>query len=546
MQACTKAAPAVLESVIPSLSAVLFLGLFLGPLVGCRALDGQCSGDAGKLCVQVVQAGASPVADALKIHGSAGTLTLDDTLSSGVADAFSRRGRFTLDIDLTPVRGSPSVDLQFTAQKGGADLSAAAVTWHPSDGLTLVVNLAFPGGDDMGATPDLSGGDDMGPAPDLSPPGDAAPTPPWQNGQLTLPLTLGGSFSRPADVCWNGTYLFVSDSGNSRVLFYKNPFPTIEAGGNPLPTGVIGRPDLATTGTPLSPPTAASVNTPVGISCDGISLLIADSQNHRVLFYDLTRYPADIPNGIPADGVIGQATFVDAMPNRNLGTVIANGLHEPHGVLWDTASANKRVYIADTFSNRAVGYDAVNAAQVKVLGGRSPSVIFGQADYTHGGTGMGPSGVNLPESVGVNGGKLALVDSGNNRVLLFNIPMAALLAGPPADAVLGQTSLVNNGNGTAAAEMFAPATCRAVAEETFVTDRANNRVLIFEQGLATAMTGASAQFVLGQPSFGPNTAGFGRAGMRSPSGTTLAMVNGKTYLLVADSGNARVQIFQRQ
>ncbi|MEC9358237.1 MAG: NHL repeat-containing protein [Pseudomonadota bacterium] len=109
--------------------------------------------------------------------------------------------------------------------------------------------------------------------------------------------------------------------------------------------------------------------------------------------------------------------------------------------------------------------------------------------------------------------------------------------------VLGQSGFsgasANQGNGNADAGTLAQPLGNIATNGSvlFVADSSNNRVLGFKAMPAT--NGASADFVLGQDDFTSSVGGIGRNKLALPASVFL----GNGYLVVADSGNNRVLIW---
>jgi len=140
--------------------------------------------------------------------------------------------------------------------------------------------------------------------------------------------------------------LFVVDSNrvsaspeNERVLIFKNlstqlPKPTDElfdVSPCPICVGnadvVIGQPDFTSTSIAL---TQSGLRTPTSVATDGVKLVIADTDNNRVLVWN--RIPTN--NGTPADVVIGQSDFTHgSIPPNN--TPNSKSMRGPQGV-WAT------------------------------------------------------------------------------------------------------------------------------------------------------------------------------------------------------------------
>src|SRR5579863_8468090 len=122
----------------------------------------------------------------------------------------------------------------------------------------------------------------------------------------------------------NGT-LFAVDSNRvqappiqNRVLIYNNlplPGPTTELTELyvrcPVCVGtanvVVGQPDFTTTLTNL---TQSGLNNPTGVASDGHILVVADTDNNRVLIWN----PIPTANGTPATVVLGQKDFTTLQP----------------------------------------------------------------------------------------------------------------------------------------------------------------------------------------------------------------------------------------
>lgn len=109
----------------------------------------------------------------------------------------------------------------------------------------------------------------------------------------------------PSGVWSDGQRLIVADAWNHRVLIWHQ-FPTHHGQAADV---VLGQPDFAQNQPNVkgigTTPSARSLNWPYGVFSDGKRLWIADTGNRRVLFFKT------IPtqNFAPADGVIGKPSF---------------------------------------------------------------------------------------------------------------------------------------------------------------------------------------------------------------------------------------------
>jgi hypothetical protein len=222
-------------------------------------------------------------------------------------------------------------------------------------------------------------------------------------GTETAALTQAG-LNFPSDVCVASNRIVVADSTNNRVMIW-NGIPAANGASAQI---VVGQPDF-TTGTPgLS---AVKMSGPSGVWTDGTRLLVADSNNNRVLVWQT--FPTS--NGQPADFVIGQPDFATG----TFGTG-AQGLNNPIAV----ASNGAQVFVADQSNNRVLVFpfpNASNAAATGVLGQSNFTNVAANDDDQDGLSDAGPTArtMSFPEGVTVVGNQVFVADAGNNRVLVF-------------------------------------------------------------------------------------------------------------------------------
>ncbi len=113
-----------------------------------------------------------------------------------------------------------------------------------------------------------------------------------EDGNLTYPGLCAKSMSLPRFALSDGTRLYISDSGNDRVLVY-NTIPTENAAAT---DAVLGQQSdtLNQASDSAEPDRVAatdSFRTPGALAWDGTNLYVADAYNRRVLLYT----PADFP-----------------------------------------------------------------------------------------------------------------------------------------------------------------------------------------------------------------------------------------------------------
>jgi hypothetical protein len=114
-------------------------------------------------------------------------------------------------------------------------------------------------------------------------------------------------------------------------------------------------------------------------------------------------------------------------------------------------------------------------------------LILGQPDPTSSAPGLGPTTFDVPQLLASNGTQLALTDTNNNRVLVWDTLPSA---NRPPDHALGQADLTHGAandddqDGTADATpsrrtLSAPRGVMFATDALVVTDSSNNRALIF-------------------------------------------------------------------
>lgn len=458
-------------------------------------------------------------------------------------------------------------------------------------------------------------------------------------GQPDFTSTAAGrsarNFGDNCDVSFEGGMLFVADRSNHRILVWTT---TPTATFSPA-SSVLGQADMMS-GMPNrnTTPSAGSLSSPSGQVAIGNNLVVvADSGNHRVLAYDRDDLSMNGPNalfvlgqsnftsgtvnggvmavgasylaipstvsGLPggrivvsdaghsrllsfrsgfasgdaADLVFGQPSFVSSGPN--IGGVSARSLSLGEGL--SVYSGTQDAHVADNGNHRVLYLPDINppgrtpvatsalgqpnltsnlsnnpgvaggsvfGSPVSVSGGRGrlalsdsrnrrvllwnspptsatdpPALALGQPDFVssqtyHGGNVSG-DGFEMPGAVWTDGERLLVAD--NHRVLIWNSWPTSNLQ--PADFVLGQVGMTTNFpnvGGTAASTFWQVTGLTVFDNHVYVTDAYNHRVLIFNQ--FPVKNGQDADLVLGQPDMVSNSLGVGGTPCGGSSGPTAA------------------------
>jgi hypothetical protein len=151
----------------------------------------------------------------------------------------------------------------------------------------------------------------------------------------------------PHSVAMAGGSLFVSDSGNNRVMVWSK-MPTQD--GAPCDY-VLGQADVGASEHNCARylPDATSLNMPYGCATLGEHLLVTDTANSRLIGFGL----ADIATGVLADRLSGQPDFQSKGDNR-WATPVRDSLCWPYGV----TTIGTTAVIADSGNNRVLLWEA--------------------------------------------------------------------------------------------------------------------------------------------------------------------------------------------
>ncbi len=320
--------------------------------------------------------------------------------------------------------------------------------------------------------------------------------------------------------------VFVADTDNHRVLRYAS-LTTLSSGA--AAEAVLGQPDFntVTSASPLTLP--GKLYTPMALMVDASGVLwVADTFNNRVLRFDAA---SSALSGALPDGVLGQQDFVS-----NGALVTAYGMYGPAGLYINAAGT---LWVADSSNHRVLRFDLAAGKP----NGASADGVLGQPDFLTRFINTTQSGMNYPKGLYQDpAGRLWVGDGANNRVLRFDLPLAA--NGANADGVLGQadfTSALAAAPGTQNGLNHAAGVTGDNSGSLYVADLLNNRVLIFSTA-ALLPNGANASGVLGQPNYVNNNPAAGGSRLALPY--HLFFDPGSDTLWVAENDNSRVTMFR--
>ena len=425
-------------------------------------------------------------------------------------------------------------------------------------------------------------------------------------GQPTFTAQQSGSPSQyqlgaPDGIAIAGDTLFIVDSNhqqippiNNRVLIYTNasqfiPEPTAEikqggrcnvcvSQGVGGASTVLGQPDFITVTNPYT--TQSGFRNPTGVATDGKILVVADTDNNRVLIWKTI--PATINQ--PADIVLGQPDFTTILPIA----LNSSQFRGPEGV-WVQGT---HLFVADVQNHRVMIWNTIPTTN-----NQPADLVLGEPNFSTAPPSttidLPPTSSNLfsPVSVTSDGQRVLVSDLGHNRVLIWNsIPTQN---GQAADVVIGQPTMTtegdNNYGGTCVSNgkdsdgvLTFPSGCQtfcasngtdSVGNPTypvrcgytlsfpryalsdghrlFIADGGNDRVLVYNSVPTT--NGAKADIYLGQPDefsnvITTNTNTFrpdANIQLSAPNTlqTPLALAWDGTNLYVSDPFDLRVLVF---
>ncbi len=315
-----------------------------------------------------------------------------------------------------------------------------------------------------------------------------------------------------------------------------------------------------------------------GIAYGNDHLFVADGNklgaspaNNRVLIYTpVSSFPSlgSVPS--PKNSAfsancpvcIGNPAVVLGQPDLDFSAqnLTQNGFRNATAVATDGSV----LAVADTDNNRVLIWKTIPTTN-----NQNADVVIGQPDFTHASTAATPSASTLrgPQGVWLQGGKLLIADTLNNRVLIYNaIPTsngaaANVVLGAPDFTTVVVPPVTQQTVPPTQSNFSSPTSVTTDATHLYVTDLGHNRVLIWNSIPTTNNVAADVE--IGQPDFVSQTSNNRTAVCPSNGTNTTVTPNVPTYpytcgsalsfprfalsdgtrLYIADGGNDRVLVF---
>ena len=306
------------------------------------------------------------------------------------------------------------------------------------------------------------------------------------------------TFSVPWGIATDGTYLYVTDSGNSTI---RKIVPSTGA-----VTTIAGA--AGSTGTADGTGSAARFLWPAGLATDGTNLYVADRYNHTIRVVALS-------SGVVSTlaGVGETAGFVD-------GTGSTARLTYPYGLVLLGSS----LYVTDAYNN-CVRRIVTSTGEVSTVTG-SPGA-GGTAGGTWADGSMSSARFSDPRGICTDGSSLYVVDLANHALRTVDLgaqTVSTLCGSPPTN---GST------DGTAgSARFFQPLAVAGDGQHLYISDTLNRTIRSIDKTTAQVTT------LAGAPGQWGSTDGAGSAArFQEPAGITVV----GTVVFVADRSSHTIR-----
>jgi hypothetical protein len=474
-------------------------------------------------------------------------LTLETGSTDAVVNYSSGSGTSTLLFNYTVASGHESLDLDYVSTsslmlnsgsiKDLAGNAAVLILASPNAQQSLAANKAF--------TIDTA-------QPTISPIANQATS----VSSSTSPIAFTIADSNSTLAC-NDTYLDISTSNHSLVLassvVWGGSYPSCTAVISPI-TGAVGNVSLTIT---VNDAAGNNSNTVFELAITSTLVLGQSSTmvnlvaqrgfsspqslaiaGGKLFLADFGNSRVLVWNSLPAS-TDTPADFVLGQPNTAISAINTGGLSAASmSGPAGVFSDGTRLFVADSGNNRVLVWNTLPASS-----GQAADFVLGQPNVTSNTAnngGVSGSSLSNPEGIWSNGTKLYVTDRYNNRVLVWNTMPTT--TGQTADIALGQANLTSSGSGVTASTMNLPKSVFSDGTKLFVCDSSNIRVLVWN-AIPTA-SGQAASFALGQVNLTSSTVNSGNS---TVTGSTMYLpAQVYTYggkLFVTDSANHRVLVW---
>ncbi len=305
------------------------------------------------------------------------------------------------------------------------------------------------------------------------------------------------AISNPLAVDTTGAYLFSSGTNSLKIFdvaVLVDEENAIDSVGQYDDAGAVSY----TKSGANNGPNKWGLNNPASVAIDTVDhrLFVGDSRNARVLVYNLDS-SNQLLDLLP-DLVLGKEDFSQSscggwtdtcfLPS-DTNDVIRLEYDHLHKRLFVSTQWYHSVFVIDADPLTLDSYEAV-------------SYIIGQSSFFMPSRGTTQSKLDTPSGLFYDptNENLYVADSGNNRVLVFNVTPATMANGIAAENVIGQADFISSSSGRTQSQLWFPVDVNMLGTNLFVADYNSNRVLVYD--LSGGITdGMPADNVLGQADF---------------------------------------------
>lgn len=259
--------------------------------------------------------------------------------------------------------------------------------------------------------------------------------------------------------------LYIADFANHRIMGF-HAIPKVNGQAADF---VIGQPDFLSNvaNNPMLPQRAQWLNQPTTVSVFNGRMYIVDRENNRVLVF--TNIPTTTAPA--ASFAIGQPDL-ETFSSGGDYTLGNSYLNRPVHITF----GNNRLYLSESWTHRVLVFNAV-----PIVANTKPDHVIGQNDPTgFAANCMSPmpeqNCLNDPGGLAAWNNLLAVADSGNNRVMLFDV--TTITNGQNAIAVIGQVHFHSDTSGTSQTELFNPTMVAFDSGYIWISDRNNHRLVV--------------------------------------------------------------------
>jgi len=274
----------------------------------------------------------------------------------------------------------------------------------------------------------------------------------------------------PTGIAFGDGVLAVADAWNHRVLLWHG----IPHRSNQPAGVVLGQADFVSgsANRGLAAPRADTLNWCYGVTIADGKLFVADTGNRRVLVWD--KIPT--ANGMPADVVMGQHDFT--IRDEGSGGERSLGMRWPHAI----TIAGTRCFVADAGSSRIMVWERLpngNGTPCDFVLGQSG---FAGGDHNRAAYFPTATALNMPYGMTTLNEQLVVADTANSRLLGFDL--ATLAMDVPASALAAQQGFADKGDNrwqfAARDSLCWPYSVAACGDTVAIADSGNNRVLLWD------------------------------------------------------------------